>query len=269
MTAWDSFERRIHENTDRILDLLSVTGCRATFFCLGWVARKYPEIIRKIDAAGYEIGSHTESHQLAYELTPEQFEKDLLDSIEHLEMITGKKVRCFRVPGFSITESNTWALEILVKCGITIDSSIFPAGRGHGGFASFGYSIPTIIKTSAGELQEFPINTAKVLGRPVIFSGGGYFRLFPYSLIRKLTEKSSYIMTYFHPRDFDPQQPVLKGLPPHRRFKSYFGLNGALEKLRRLIKDFEFTDIAGAEQAIDHTVFPVVALKNGSIHVAE
>lgn len=260
VAAWDSFERRIHENTDRILDLLTETGCGATFFCLGWVAQKYPEIIRKIDTAGYEIGSHTQEHQLAYEQTPEQFRSDLRTSIENLEAITGKKVRCFRVPGFSITESNTWALELLADSGITIDSSIFPAGRGHGGFASFGHSVPTIIKTTSGDLKEFPINTAEILGKPVIFSGGGYFRLFPYPLIRNLTRKSPYVMTYFHPRDFDPKQPVLKRLPLHRRFKSYFGLSGALEKLRRLVTDFAFTDITGAEAAIDWNAAPVVRI---------
>ena len=258
VTAWDSFERRIHENTDRILTLLYDTKCRATFFCLGWVAGKYPEIIKKIDAAGYEIGSHTQEHQLAYELTPEGFEKDLRTSIENLQTITGKKVRCFRVPGFSITESNTWVLDVLAKCGITLDSSIFPAGRGHGGFASFGHSVPTIIKTAAGEIKEFPINTVKILGKQVIFSGGGYFRLFPYVLIRRLMKRSPYVMTYFHPRDFDPDQPVLGGLPPHRRFKSYVGLSGALEKLRRCINDFAFTDIAGAEEVVDWGHAPVV-----------
>jgi polysaccharide deacetylase family protein (PEP-CTERM system associated) len=128
VSRWNSFESRIHENCDRILSLLAKTGTSATFFCLGWVARRYPDILRTIDAAGFEIASHTQNHQLAYELNPEQFRADVQESIDSLESITGKKVRAFRVPGFSITASNTWALDILTKCGISIDSSIF-SGR--------------------------------------------------------------------------------------------------------------------------------------------
>jgi polysaccharide deacetylase family protein (PEP-CTERM system associated) len=260
VVSWDSFERRIHENTEKILLLLQEAGCKATFFCLGWVANKYPELIKKIDTAGYEIGSHTQNHQLAYELTPQQFKDDLEQSLASLESVTGKKVRCFRVPGFSITESNTWVLDVLAQSGITVDSSIFPAGRGHGGFASFGHDVPTIIRTPSGDVKEFPINTATIMGKPFIFSGGGYFRLFPYMLIRRLMHQSPYVMTYFHPRDFDPGQPVLTGLSAVRRFKSYFGLSGALGKLRKLLRDFEFTDVAGAEARVDWGKVPVIAL---------
>ena len=256
--SWDTFERRIHENTDRILSLIKDTGCRATFFCLGWIAEKYPEVIRSITAEGYEIGTHTHTHQLAYEMTPDQFRNDLGRSVGIIEGITGMKVRCFRVPGFSITESNTWALETLVKLGITIDSSIFPAGRGHGGFPSYKYAVPSIIRTPSGDLKEFPINTAQILGKPVIFSGGGYFRLFPYSFLRMLTGSASYVMTYFHPRDFDPRQPVIANLPLHRKFKSYYGLSGALKKLKKLINEFNFIDIAEAEQQINWENVPVV-----------
>lgn len=261
VSAWDAFECRIHENTDRILGLLSETGCKATFFCLGWICEKYPEVVKKIAAEGYEIGSHTFSHQLAYELTPQEFRDDLRKSLELLSDTTGERVRSFRVPGFSITQSNTWALDVLVECGITIDSSIFPAGRGHGGFPSFGHAVPVTVATSGGTLREFPINTIPVFGKPIIFSGGGYFRFFPYRFLRRFMKRSSYVMTYFHPRDFDARQPVLSNMPAPRRFKSYVGLSGALVKLRRLLRDFPFTDIRGAEALIDWDKAPVVRLR--------
>lgn len=248
---WDSFEVRIHRNTDRILQLLKTFKQRATFFCLGWVAEKYPEIIHAIDKEGYEIGSHTSYHQLAYELTPRQFREDLLRSIHTIQDVTGKKVNSFRVPGFSITKNNTWALEIISECGIEYDSSIFPARRGHGGFEEFKTYKPISIHTSSGDLKEFPINTIPLFGKRIIFSGGGYFRLLPYSLINRFMKNSEYVMAYFHPRDFDAEQPYLKGLSLKRMFKSYYGLTGACDKLKKLFNDYKFMDIRNAESCID------------------
>jgi len=249
--SWGKFERRIYENTDRILDLLQNKKQKATFFCLGWVAETYPDIIRKIDNAGFEIGSHSSYHQLAYELTPQQFREDLQKSLSVLQNITGKKVRCYRVPGFSITRENSWAIDILIENGIESDSSIFPAPRGHGGFENFGTDKPVIIQTASGSLKEFPINTVPFLGKQIIFSGGGYFRLLPYPLINSFMKKSPYVMTYFHPRDFDAGQPVLKGLPMSRKFKSYYGLSGAFAKLSKLLDNYKFTDMKSAEELIE------------------
>jgi polysaccharide deacetylase family protein (PEP-CTERM system associated) len=243
---WDNFETRIHKNTERILQLLKECNQKATFFCLGWIAEKYPQIIADISRAGYEIGSHTSYHQLAYKLTPSKFREDLQRSIEKLECITGKKVRSFRVPGFSITRKNLWAFEIIAQCGIQIDSSVFPAPRNHGGYKEFDSTRPCIINTPCGEIKEFPINTISFLGKRIVFSGGGYFRVFPYSLIHWFISHSEYVMSYFHPRDFDPDQPLLQGLPLSRRFKSYTGLKSAFSKLKKLLNNFYFTDIDGA-----------------------
>ncbi|NLD99567.1 MAG: DUF3473 domain-containing protein, partial [Fibrobacter sp.] len=181
----------------------------------------------------------------------QQFRDDLSRSIALIGDITGQKVRYYRVPGFSIKKTNAWVLEILVESGIEIDSSIFPASRGHGGFEDFGSDTPVIIKTQAGKLKEFPINTSLFLGRRIVFSGGGYFRLLPYSILYNFMKKSSYVMSYFHPRDFDPDQPLLPGLNFNRRFKSYYGISGALKKLSRIMSDFEFTDLRTAESMID------------------
>lgn len=258
---WSSYEVRIHRNTDRIIELLQECKQYATFFCLGWIAEKYPRIISALDQQGYEIGSHTNYHQLAYQLSPRQFRDDLRKSIDTLQSITGKKIRSFRVPGFSITRENLWAFEIIAECGIENDSSVFPASRGHGGLKDFTATKPVIIHTSSGEIKEFPINTLSLLGKRIVFSGGGYFRLFPYSLIHWLISRSEYVMSYFHPRDFDPQQPLLQGLPLGRRFKSYVGLKNAYSKLKKILGYFQFTDINGAKALIDwNEISPVDGL---------
>ena len=257
---WSKFDSRIHANMDRILNLLADKKQSATFFCLGWIVKKYPDVIRKIDEAGYEIASHSSMHQLVYEQTPKDFEADLVASIKAIEDAIGKKVTTYRAPGFSIMESNKWAFEILIKHGIKIDSSVFPAKRGHGGFESFGEASPCLIDINGVQIKEFPINIYNFMSYPVIFSGGGYFRLLPYPIIKRLTKKSPYMMTYFHPRDFDGGQPMIKDLPITRKFKSYYGLNSALSKLERLLSDFKFEDIRTIDKSIDWTKSKVIKI---------
>jgi polysaccharide deacetylase family protein (PEP-CTERM system associated) len=236
---------------ERILGILDTVKIKATFFCLGWVAEKYPEIVREIDARGYEVGTHTAMHQLIYEQSPKVFGRDLEYSIKTLEDITGKKVRCFRAPGFSIREENKWAFEILFNQGIEIDSSIFPAPRAHGGFPSYKGAFPSVLQYNKIRLKEFPINYTTILTKPVIYSGGGYFRLFPYLFIKHWVKNASYLMTYFHPRDFDARQPIITTLPLARIFKSYIGLKSAFCKLQKLLADFDFVDIAEANRMTD------------------
>ncbi|MDR0585263.1 MAG: polysaccharide deacetylase family protein [Treponema sp.] len=255
---WHHYESRIHGNMERIFEVLDDVKLKATFFCLGWIAEKYPKIVKEITARGYEVGTHTAMHQLIYEQGPGVFGKDIEYSIKTLEDIAGKKIRCFRAPGFSLREDNKWAFEVLTDLGIEIDSSIFPAQRAHGGFPSYKEPFPSILKYNGITLKELPINYASVFGKPVIYSGGGYFRLFPYPLIKYWTNKTAYVMTYFHPRDFDPGQPVIKDLSFMRKFKSYVGLSGAFNKFRKLINDFDFIDIAEADKMIDWGRVPVV-----------
>ncbi|MGB3608039.1 MAG: polysaccharide deacetylase family protein [Psychroserpens sp.] len=257
---WQNFEVRIHQNMERVFEILEATDAKASFFVLGWIAEKYPEVVREISNKGYEIGSHTTFHQLVYEQSRETFQTDVERSIKTLEDISGKKVRMFRAPGFSITESNKWAFEVLHDLGIEIDSSVFPAGRAHGGLPSYGVAEPSILNYNGVQLKEFPINTYKILNKPMIFSGGGYFRFFPYKLVKKWTQNSDYIMSYFHPRDFDPDQPILDGLPAHRKFKSYVGLKKADQKLKRWINDFDFIDIKTANSQIDWETVKTIQL---------
>jgi len=257
---WKNYESRIYQNMDRIFNILEKSGAKATFFCLGWIAETYPEVIKDIIARGYEVGSHTRMHQLIYEQSPNNFEEDLERSIKTLEDISGKKVKYFRAPGFSITEGNKWVFEILIKYGIEVDSSIFPSARAHGGFPSYPHPFSSIISYNGLNIKELPINFVKVLGKPIIFSGGGYFRLFPYFFIKKWTKQTDYLMTYLHPRDFDPEQPVLANLSRLRKFKSYVGLKNSKKKFNKLLNDFEFVDIKTAVEMIDWNKVPEVKI---------
>lgn len=248
---WNNFEVRIYENVDRILSILDDTNTKATFFIIGWIAQKYPDVVKKI-AEKYQIGCHTMNHQLVWQQTPEQFENDVDSCLKLLEDITGRKVECFRAPGFSIRESEAWAFDVISKLGITIDCSVFPAKHAHGGMPAFPYKHPAIISHNGICIKEFPISFKNIGGRNIIFSGGGYFRLFPYHFIRKWTEESKdYLLSYIHPRDLDANQPVLKNLPLVRRFKSYVGLRNSEQKLRKWLAEFAFTDIQTACENID------------------
>ena len=248
---WSNYESRIEQNMHRIFSFLSKNKLSATFFVVGWIAEKYPSIIKQIDNYGYEIGSHTHMHQLLYNQNYSDVEIDLQKSINILENITGKKVRYFRAPGFSLTEKNKWVFEILINNGIEIDSSIFPAGRAHGGFPSFSNSTPAKIKLNGLSIKEFPINTTSLFAIKWIFSGGGYFRISPYYLIKKWTKKSDYVMTYFHPRDFDYGQPIIKELSILRKFKSYVGISNCMNKLEKWVNDYDFIDLKQADTKIN------------------
>jgi polysaccharide deacetylase family protein (PEP-CTERM system associated) len=257
---WAKFPVRIHENMDRILEMLAQNQQSATFFCLGWVARKYPEVIRQISDAGHEIATHSDLHQLAYQQNRSQFSEDLSRSIQSLESLIGKKIRAYRAPGFSLKEENKWVFDELLKNGIEIDCSIFPAKRAHGGFENFGQQEPCWVEMNGVRLKEFPINVSYVGKFPLIFSGGGYFRLFPNFVLDQLWKNQSYVMTYFHPRDFDPGQPMMEDLSWIRKFKSYYGLASAMDKLSFLIKKYPFVDLATAEKEIDWEKARVVRL---------
>jgi polysaccharide deacetylase family protein (PEP-CTERM system associated) len=259
-SQWSSFESRIHRNMECITEMLQEHGQRATFFCLGWIARKYPEVIRNLVRAGYEIGSHGDMHQLVYEQGPALFRKDLDASVKVLEDITGEKIRYYRAPGFSIRENDLWAFEILAESGIEFDCSIFPAPRAHGGFPSYRAPVPSILSYHGHKLRELPMSYASIAGRSLVFSGGGYFRIAPYGRIRKWTAGSGYVMSYLHPRDFDVAQPKIDGLSLFRTFKSYVGLSGALGKLERWISEFRFVDIGTAVDLVDWELAPVVEL---------
>ncbi|MFH0733173.1 MAG: polysaccharide deacetylase family protein [bacterium] len=257
---WNKYETRLQYGMDFIFDILENRKLKATFFCLGWTAEKYPFIISRIHNMGYEVACHSYNHQLVYELNPKQFYDDTRKAKLLLEDIIGTKVKTYRAPGFSIRETEKWAFEILHELGFEIDCSIFPSKRGHGGFSSFGYGKACRMKYNGSELIELPINLAKFINLDYVFSGGGYFRFFPMWLLIKLFSNSEYVMTYFHPRDFDPEQPIINELSQLRKFKSYYGLKNSRDKLITLLDNFQFTDIAGYLNSLDIKTLPIIDL---------
>jgi len=256
---WDRFHVRIYDNTYRILTILDENNIKATFFVLGWIAEKYPDLVKYISDKGHDIGSHSYKHILIYKSSPDRFKYDVLKSIDLIESIINKKVVSFRAPGFSITNSSLWSLEILAEIGIKNDSSIFPAKRGHGGISKFNLDQPFLWVIKNKFIKEYPINMMKYGFINIPFSGGGYFRILPYNILKYFTKKSKYMMTYFHPRDFDKNQPILTELSFTRKIKCYYGLSSAIHKLNKLIKEYKFIDIPSAEKLVDWNSVPIMS----------
>lgn len=259
--SWLDYPSRIDEYLPRILDKLDEHHTKATFFCLGWIARNYPEVLKRIQQRGHELACHSDKHFFVREMTPETFNEDLRISIDSIENVIGEKVTSFRAPAFSISEDATWAFEVLAKNGIENDCSIFPTTRSFGGFPSFGEATPALLKYKGYEIREFPISTGKLLGKQMVFGGGGYFRLFPYWYIKRSMKKLDYNMTYLHMRDFDYEQPRFHHLSAMRKFKSYYGIKGAYPKFEKMLKDFEWMDLSQAIKAIDWSTIRTIELK--------
>ena len=264
LDKWDNYEVRIHKGMDRIFKVLDDNDIRATFFIVGYIARKHPEVIKRIHDLGYEVAAHSDMHKVAYKQSRKEYKQDLFNCINSIENIVGEKVISYRAPGFSIKKQNVWAFEVLNELGIKNDASIFPAPREDGGFDDFSESTPSIIKYNGMKIKEFPMSINTVFGRKFTVTGGGYFRFFPYRLMKKMLKKADYTMTYFHPRDFDPNQPMLDGLSLRRKFKSYYNLSNSYTKLKQLIYDFDFIDLRDAAILVDWDNVPIVDLSHYS-----
>lgn len=249
--AWEKHEVRIYEGVDKILSALEEKQLKGTCFCVGWLAEHYPDIIRRLSDAGHQIGCHSYQHELATRFSREEFKADTLKAKQLLEDVCGKEVNAFRVPSFSITKENLWTYEVLAELGFKYDSSVFPSQHEFGGFPNFPIAEPFTIDVNGMEIKEFPISVKQLLGREIIFSGGGYFRVMPYALIKKWTKGSSYLMSYFHPSDFDPEQPDMPQLSKMRQFKNRVGLKGSYRKFQKYINDFDFLNLEEAAAKID------------------
>lgn len=246
---WLNFESRIENNTYRLLDLFDEAQVKATFFSLGWVAAVYPRLIREIAARGHDFGCHSNLHYPIHTLCESTFSKDLQTALGHLEDALGQKITSFRAPGFSLTRDCAWALPVLSSHGITCDASFFAGKHAHGGFPELNIQVPFRMLYGGTEILELPASTLRIGPIALSPTGGGYFRLLPYSLIQKHISNQPYIMSYVHPRDFDPDQPTLSDLSLLRKVKSRVGLNRGIVKLARLIRDYEWIPIS---KAIDH-----------------
>ena len=264
LDKWDNYDVRIHNSMDKIFQALSNHDVKATFFVVGYIARKHPEIIKRIHELGYEVAAHSDMHKVAYFQDRSKFKQDLSKCMNSIQDITGEKVISYRAPGFSIIKQNVWAFEVLNELGIEYDASIFPAQREDGGFDDFSESTPLIVKYNGVSMKEFPMSTDAFMGKKFVATGGGYFRFFPYWMIKKLVTNADYTMTYFHPRDFDPKQPILEGLSLKRKFKSYYNLSSSYPKLNQLLNDFDFIDMREASQLVDWNNVPIVDLSHYS-----
>jgi len=249
---WDDFECRVEANTDRLLDLFESLGVKGTFFVLGWVADRYPGLVKRIHQAGHELASHGYWHRLIYQQTPDEFREDLRRSIGAIGDVTGVSVTTYRAPSFSITRRSWWALEILVENGIQVDSSIFPiSGHKRYGCADAPQEIHTI-ETEAGTIDEFPPSSWS-RGRFQVPVGGGYFRLFPLALthqaIQAIRAQGRPAMFYIHPWEMDPDQPHVAGVHYRDRLRHRVGLAGTESKLRRLLSTQPFDTVANVIRA--------------------
>lgn len=263
------------EYQKRILDFLDERGLKATFFCVGGLARDFPQIVREIDERGHEVGCHSDQHLWLSNYDPEGLYKETKAAIDSLEDVLGKKVISYRAPAFSIGEANKWALEILAECGIERDASIYPASRDFGGFNGFPSNEPCLLKIGSQTVKEFPVCLIHLFGKDFAFSGGGYFRFFPLSFIRQEMSKREYGMCYFHiadllhkPYKMSSKQDFInyyKVAPTFknrftRMIKSSIGTKGAFDKMKKLLSSIDFINIEKADKVIDWNNTKVVEL---------
>ncbi len=263
--TWNTAPARVEHNTDVLLALLDEAGAKGTFLCLGWLAEKYPNMIKRISDLGHEVGCHGYYHRLIYEQTPEAFREEIYRARQILQDVSGQDVVCFRAPGFSMKRECFWAYSILAELGMTTDVSIVPAQRDHGGVHDFPPD-PFRLNTPSGDVVVFPVSVMRLARRTIPFSGGGYLRLFPLSVIRSGFRQNHHegrpVMTYIHPREIDLDQPRLE-LPLWKRFKYYVGIAGCEGKLRHLLKTYAFTTVSNVLSS--YPLHTVRFLRNGDI----
>jgi polysaccharide deacetylase family protein (PEP-CTERM system associated) len=240
---WDALPCRVERNIDRILAMLEERNAHATFFTLGWIAERYPDMVRRIVAGGHELASHGYGHLRVTDQTPDEFREDIIHSKNLLEDIGGLAVIGYRAPSFSIGTRNLWALDLLQEAGYQYSSSIYPIRHDHYGMPD----APRFKFRPRGKdgLIELPATTVSMLGRNLPASGGGYFRLLPYSVSRWLmkqvnqTDRQPCIF-YFHPWEIDPEQPKQDGISAKTRFRHYVNLNRTEPRIRSLLRDFRW-----------------------------
>jgi len=240
---WARLPLRAEESVDRLLGLLAEHDARATFFCLGWMAERMPQVVRRCWQAGHEIASHGYAHVLAYRVGRRAFADDIIRAKMILEDCIGQEVVGFRSPGFAVRPDNRWVFDVVAEAGYAYDASVFPAHHGHGGLREIDPG-PHIVRTRHNHLVEIPVSTVPVLGHRVCLFGGGYLRITPLSLIRwgveRLHREGRPLVVYVHPREIDPDHPRLP-LTLERRFKCYVNLRSTMPKLRWLCRHCAFT----------------------------
>lgn len=244
---WPVMEYRVEANTDRLLDVFDRFNTKATFFTLGWVAERSPDLIRRIHKAGHEIASHGYSHQLIYTQTPDVFREETRRSKSVLEDIIGEPVTGYRAASYSITAKSRWALDILCEEGFTWDSSIFPVHHDRYGMPGTPFQPYQLRTPNGGQLTEFPLSTCPLGNYRLPIAGGGYFRLFPYWFSRwglsRINQAGQPFIFYLHPWEIDVDQPRLR-VKALSRFRHYNNLHKCMTRLESLLSDFSFAPVS-------------------------
>jgi polysaccharide deacetylase family protein (PEP-CTERM system associated) len=245
-SAWDQLESRVERSTRRILDLLDQYQAPGTFFVLGWIAERYPVLVKEIAARGHEIASHGTDHQRVTQLNPESFRVSVRDSKQILEQLVGEAVIGYRAPSFSIVPGREWALDILAEVGYAYDSSLYPVRRKGYGYPGTPIS-PHVLERAAGTLMEFPPATFRALGATLPAGGGAYIRLLPKGLVEtalRQAEAAGYGGTfYIHPWEIDAEQPRF-AVPALTRVRHYGRLGRTYRRLEDLLKNYRFQTMA-------------------------
>jgi polysaccharide deacetylase family protein (PEP-CTERM system associated) len=243
---WDACQSRVDINVRRILDLFAAHQVRATFFVLGWIAERHPELVRTIRRHGHEISTHGYAHIQIQSQSREEFRRDVSQAISILEDILGEKIIGYRAPSYSIIPDTMWAWELLADLGIRYDSSIFPIKHDRYGVAALPRFPFTIDLKEGRELMEFPLSTVRILGRNIPFAGGGYLRLYPYWFVkwavRRVNRQGHPAIFYLHPWEIDPFQPRQR-VHLLRRLRHYTNISATERKIRLLLGDFRFASI--------------------------
>jgi polysaccharide deacetylase family protein (PEP-CTERM system associated) len=240
---WDSYASRVERNTCRLLGLLGELNLRGTFFVLGWVAERYPGLVREIAAGGHELACHSYWHRLIYKLDPAEFREDTRRAKNIIEQISGQPVRGYRAPTYSVTDRSVWALEILAELGFTYDSSIYPIRHDRYGMPGAPRT-PFRFHTPSGPMTEFPITTFRLAGHNMPVGGGGYLRLLPQLYTRmglKRAQKEGVpIVIYIHPWEVDPEQPRLPG-SLSSRLRHYTNLSRTFDRFQSVLQEGKYT----------------------------
>jgi polysaccharide deacetylase family protein (PEP-CTERM system associated) len=240
-SEWNSRECRVTGNVERILGMLADQNTKATFFTLGWIAERYPGIVRRIVAQGHELASHGYGHLRASEQSPEAFLSDIRRAKCILEDLGGTQVKGYRAPSFSIGTDNLWAFDCLASAGYTYSSSVYPIQHDHYGMPD----APRFAHPVRAGLLEIPVSTVRVLNRNFPSSGGGFFRLLPYAVSRWMLNRVNGVdkkpaIFYFHPWEIDAEQPRVNGINAKTRFRHYVNISKMEGKLKRLLGDYRW-----------------------------
>jgi polysaccharide deacetylase family protein (PEP-CTERM system associated) len=243
--SWNGISTRVAESTRRILKILRDHDTKATFFVLGWVAHRQPEIVREIAADGHELASHGFAHHAVYKLDPDSFRSDLLQSIDAISTACpGTQIRGYRAPSFSLNQDTPWAFDILTELNVVYDSSISPATF-HDRYGT--PSAPRFAHMVSPRLLEIPLSTIRIIGCNWQVAGGGYFRLFPLPItswaIRKINREGHPAIIYLHPWEFDTEQPRVRAASLRSKFRHYVNLRHTEARLRAILRQFAFGPI--------------------------